>query len=242
VFTDTEITARDIESYSLILFGAADANRVTASFGSQLPLRVTKDAVSIGGHKFDAPAAMVQMLYPNPRNPSRYVWVIAGTSSAGLFGVEVVPEDPPAWDFVISDGHLPGYRQNATRTQTAIASGHFDYNWRYADALVVAGDAAVRAKANHLHAPRADEAPSLEALERYVGKYALPDGGVIDVRREGAKLVASAGRDSFDLLPQGADDFYLPAVGAWVEFQHDASGRITGLTSAGGDDLEAKRQ
>jgi dienelactone hydrolase len=242
VFTDTEITARDIESYSLILFGAADANRVTASFGAKLPLRVTRDAVSIDGHAFSAPAAMVRMLYPNPRNPSRYVWVIAGTSSAALFGVEIVPEDLPAWDFVISDGHLPSFGQQASLTQTAIASGHFDYNWRYSGALVVPGDAAARAQANHLHAPRADEIPSIDALERYAGRYALPGGrGIVEVRRDGTKLVASAGGDSFDLLPQGADNFYVPAVGAWVEFQHDGAGRITGLTSAGGDNLEAKR-
>jgi predicted esterase len=241
VFTDAEITARDIESHSLLLFGDAEANRVTASFGGKLPLRVTKDTVSIGGRRFNAPAAMVQMLYPNPRNPSRYVWVVAGTSSAGLFGVDVLPYDLPAWDFVITDGHVPAYGQKASRTQTAIASGHFDYNWRPAAELVVAGDAAARAKANRIHVPRPDESPSIEALDRYAGRYATADGGVVEVRREGTKLVASAGRGSFELLPQGLDNFYVPAAAAWVAFQHDGAGKVTGFTSAGAEDLEAKR-
>jgi predicted esterase len=242
VFTDRDITARDIAFYSLILFGGADANRVTASFGARLPLRLTRDAVVVDGHAFRAPDAMVQLVYPNPRNATRYAWVIAANSSAALFGIEVLPFNLPEWDFVISDGRLPAYGQKATRTQTAIASGHFDYNWRYSASLVAGGDAAVRAQANRIHLPRPEETPSAEALERFAGKYVIANGNVVDIRLDGAKLIATAGTDSGELLPQGGDGFYLPAFGVWVAFQRDAAGRVTGLTSAGGGEFEARRQ
>jgi hypothetical protein len=185
---------------------------------------------------------MVQMVYPNPANAARYVWVVAANSSDALFGVQVGPYNLPEWDFVVTDGRMPAHGQIATRTQTAIVSGHFDYNWRYAPALVAAGDAAARAQANQIHAPRAEETPSPAALDEFTGKYLISSGNSVDVRRDGARLVASSGSDSGELLPQGRDNFYLPAFDVWIAFRRNAAGEVTGLTSAGGGDFEAQRQ
>ncbi len=243
VFTDTEISAADIGKYSLLLFGSAGENRVTASFGSKLPLRLARNAVTIGGHAFPAPAATVQMVYPNPRNPQRYVWVVAANASEALFAADVSPESLPAWDFVIQDGRLPAHGQRATPTQTAIASGHFDYNWRYAPGFVVSGDATARARANQLHRPRASDIPAPDVLDAYVGKYLIGGDPVVEIRREGAKLIVQAGNDSGEMLPQATDNFFLQAFGVWIAFQRDAAGNVSGFTSAGGGpDFEASRQ
>jgi dienelactone hydrolase len=243
VFTDTEISSADIGRYSLLLFGGAGENRVTASFGSKLPLRLTKDAVTLGGHAFPAPAAAVQMVYPNPRNAQRYIWVVAANASEALFAANVSPENLPAWDFVIDDGRMPSHGQKATPTQTAVASGHFDYHWRYAPAFVVSGDATARARANQLRRPRASDIPAPDVLDRYVGKYLIAGGPVVEVRREGAKLIVQAGNDSGEMLPQGADNFFLQEFGVWIAFQRDEAGKLSGFTSAGGgSEFEAKRQ
>ena len=71
-------------------------------------------------------------------------------------------------------------------------------------------------------------------LDRYVGKYLIAMGPVVEVRREGAKLVAQAGNDSGEMLPQAKDNFFLPAFGVWIAFQRDPAGTISGFTSAGG--------
>jgi predicted peptidase len=242
VFEDTQVTPADLAKYSLLLFGGADANRVTATLGHRLPLELSKDAIVIDGHAFAAHDAMVQMIYPNPRNAERYVWVIAANSDAGLFGAEaVVPYNLPMWDYAIYDGHMPAHGQLATHTQTAVASGMFDYNWRYAPALVAMGDAVVRASANHIH--RASVAtPAADVLDRYVGGYRLPNGRSVEIRREGAKLLAKSGGDEGELVAQDERNFYMPAVGVWLEFRGNASGRATGFTVAGGDgDFEAAR-
>jgi hypothetical protein len=242
VFTDTAITTRDVAAYSLMLFGGADENRVTAAFGAKLPLRISRDAVLVDGHAFRAPAAMVQMVYPNPANAARYVWIVAANSSAALSGVQIGPYNLPEWDFVVTDGHMPAHGQTATRTQTAVVSGHFDYNWRYAPALIVAGDAAARSRANQIHAPRAGETPPVDVLDGYTGRYLISSGNRVDIRRDGTRLVATAGTDTGELVPQGRDNFYLPAFDVWIAFQRDAAGKVTGLTSAGAGEFEAQRE
>jgi hypothetical protein len=85
--------------------------------------------------------------------------------------------------------------------------------------------------------------PSAAALDRYAGRYRLPNGRIAEVRRQGTRLIATADTDSFELLPQGADAFYLPRFAQWVEFERDASGKVTGLTATGGgNDFTAPRQ
>jgi hypothetical protein len=155
----------------------------------------------------------------------------------------VSPESLPAWDFVVQDGRLPAYGQKTTPTQTALASGHFDYNWRYDAAFVAAGDAAARARANQIRRPRATDLPAPEVLDRYVGKYALPNGDLVEVRREGANLVAQAGSNAGEMLPQTTDNFFLPAFGVWIAFERNADGKVSGLKSVGGgSEFEAARK
>jgi len=242
VFEDTKITEADIAKYSLLLFGGADANRVTASLSKSLPLRMTKDTVTIDGRAFEARDALVQMLHPNPRNAQRYVWVVAGNSPAGLFGAQVLPSNLFEFDYVIEDGHVQSYKQGVTRTQTAVVSGMFDYNWHYSEALAVPGDSAARAKAHHFRPPNQRTAPDIAVLDQYVGRYRIPNGPIVDVRRNGTNLIVKAGGDGGELLPQEEDNFYLPAFNVWIAFQRDDSGKLTGFTSAGSGDFEARRE
>jgi dienelactone hydrolase len=241
VFEDTQLTDADLSRYSLLLFGGADANRVTAKLAGQLPVKLTKQAISIDGHAFAAPDSMIHLLYPNPRNDRRYVWLIAANSIDGLFGAQVRPEDLPEMDFVIQDGRMPAYGQLATRTQTAVASGMFDYNWRFSPALTTEGTAAVRAAANRLRRPTQMPGHRGEILDRYVGRYRVTNGPLVELRREGGRLFAKAGDDEGELLAQDESNYFMPAFGVWINFQRDAAGRVTGFTSAGGGDFEATR-
>lgn len=242
VFEDTKITDTDIAKYSLLLFGGADANRVTAALSKSLPLRITKDTITIDGRAFEARDALVQMLHPNPRNVQRYVWVVAGNSPAGLAGAQVLPSNLLEFDYVVEDGHVQSYRQLVTRTQTAVVSGMFDYNWRYSGALAVPGDSAARAKAHRIRPPNRRATPDTAVLDRYVGRYRISNGPTVEVRRDGTKLIIKAGGDGGELLPQDDANFYLPAFNVWIAFQRDDSGKVTGLTSAGSGDFEATRQ
>ncbi|MBN2371709.1 MAG: prolyl oligopeptidase family serine peptidase, partial [Vicinamibacteria bacterium] len=89
VFKDTEISDADAARYSLLLVGGPDANRMAAKLAARLPLRISTERIAIDGKSFPVEDAAVHMIYPNPLNPERYVWVAAGTSADGMYFCEL---------------------------------------------------------------------------------------------------------------------------------------------------------
>jgi pimeloyl-ACP methyl ester carboxylesterase len=244
VFKDTEMADADIAKYSLILIGGAEANAVTAKLASKLPLRVTSDRVVIDGKVFMATNAGVQFLYPNPRNEARYVWLFAGNSLQGLNLTRPSPYQGYDWDFIIVDGTIPAPRQKPQPERTNVASGAFDSNWRLDLSNVQKGDAEIRAQGRKLKSPgeQVKLAPSL--LDSYAGKYALPNGRVIEITRKEGMLWAKVASDELGFVPLDPVNFYGEKFNVWVTFEKDASGAVTGLVGhqPGDGDFEAKRQ
>jgi dienelactone hydrolase len=240
VFLDTEITDADIQRYSLMLFGGADANRVTAKFAAKVPLRISANSVRIDGKEFKVRDAGVQLLYPNPANGERYVWIFAGTSPGGMHFTEPNPLRAQLWDYMILDGHIPSFKQAASPEELRVVSGIFDSNWRFANALQVPGDAGVRAKALQLARPDPNLKIDPKVLASYVGRYQIVDGPVIEVIKEGGKLIALAGARA-EMIPESETVFYVPSVNVRVVFKRDAAGEVTGFWGSDDRDFEAKR-
>ncbi len=82
-----------------------------------------------------------------------------------------------------------------------------------------------------------------DVLERYVGRYALQPGVVVDVTVEDGRLFAEAtGQPRFELVPISETQFVVPAVGARVSFGRGASGPAESLTlNLGAGDQTARR-
>ncbi len=240
VFLDTEIKDADLGKYSLMLVGGADANRVTAKLAAKLPLRVTADSVRIDGRDFKVRDAAVQMVYPNPANAGRYVWVLAGTSSDGMYFADADPQQMPSWDYVVLDGHTPAFKQGVSPEDLRVVSGMFDYNWRAANALQVPGEAAARAKSRQLKRPDPNLLMGEKELAAYVGRYQMSDGPVVEMKMEGGKLIALVGRP-IELIAENKDVFFAPSVSVRVFFSRDGAGKLTGFTTNGDAQTEAKR-
>jgi hypothetical protein len=149
-FLDTEITDDDIARYSLLLYGGPDENLVTRKLIADLPLAIGPDAVTVAGQTFAAHDASVTMVYPNPRNPDRYVLVQAGTSPAGMFFSDRRPE---GYDFVITDTRARAAEPDTPEDRLLVAAGCFDRDWQYDERYVARGDAAARARARVRKAP-----------------------------------------------------------------------------------------
>jgi len=78
VVIDTDLTAEQIASYNLVCFGDFTGNRFLASIARDLPLQWKDDQITVGDRRFDAVTHVVAMVYPNPKNPNRYVVVNSG--------------------------------------------------------------------------------------------------------------------------------------------------------------------
>jgi poly(3-hydroxybutyrate) depolymerase len=78
---DTEITDADIADNNLILFGDPGSNHLLARVLKRLPLKWTKDSITLAGKTYTAADHMPVMIYPNPLNPKRYVVINAGLSA-----------------------------------------------------------------------------------------------------------------------------------------------------------------
>ncbi len=82
-----------------------------------------------------------------------------------------------------------------------------------------------------------------ESLAAYVGTYRLAPTFAIEVRRDGARLVAQAtGQDAFPIYPSARDEFFYKVVEAQISFQRDSTGKVTSLVlHQGGRDMPAPK-
>ena len=117
----------------------------------------------------------MQLLYPNPRNAARYVWISAGTSAHGTGPRGSEPRQLGEWDFFIEDGHVPPFKQRLPRERTRVVSGMFDQNWRFDSAFVLTGDAQVRAQGRQMGMPERRKADP-ELMAELAGDYQLIPG------------------------------------------------------------------
>jgi hypothetical protein len=121
---DVDVTAADLDSYNLVLFGNAQTNSIIARINTGLPIRFSDDGIVMGERAIRGNDVGVVMAAPNPLNPRKYAVIVGGGSarvfqSAGRLCFADLP------DYVIFD-------ESAFRGKklTFIAGGFFDKYWR----------------------------------------------------------------------------------------------------------------
>ena len=130
---DTSITETDIRERNLILFGNPGSNQVIAQINGQLPIRFDGNAIVAGDQRFSGDDVAVQMIYPNPLNPQRYVLIGGGITPRGTANIHKTGLDVSSaqfpnsadYDYVIFDGSFLG--KTADRY---LKAGHFDGTWQ----------------------------------------------------------------------------------------------------------------
>jgi pimeloyl-ACP methyl ester carboxylesterase len=75
---DKDVTEADFAKYNVVLFGDPGSNKWIAKMLPKLPLKWTKDAITIGGNSFPAAENLPVLGYPNPLNPAHYVVLNTG--------------------------------------------------------------------------------------------------------------------------------------------------------------------
>ena len=75
---DVRVTAADIARCNLILFGDPASNKLLGRIAAKLPIRWTREAITVGSESYPAEKHVLAMIYPNPLNPRRYVVLDSG--------------------------------------------------------------------------------------------------------------------------------------------------------------------
>ena len=78
---DTKITDTDIANNNLVLFSDPGSNHLLARVLDRLPIKWTKDRITIAGKTYTAADHVPVMICPNPLNPKRYIVINAGLSA-----------------------------------------------------------------------------------------------------------------------------------------------------------------
>jgi hypothetical protein len=251
VRNDDELTEDEKKSFSLILIGGADANRVSLEMRDRLPITVRPDGVTVDGRNFPATDAVVSAIYPNPRARKQYVLLVAGTSATGLYYWNpVLWAEPFGFGNVLTDWYIkdgrgfadgPGHI-NAT---SYLAYGVFDEAWRRDDATTFDGDAS-RDQAPKRQRPAGlanggktgGSISTTPIATEYTGAYELPRAGTFKVfNRDGSILLEAPDGVASHLLKEGDDSFGVLENGALVHFSEDApgGGRVMTINSDGAE-------
>ena len=68
----------DRAKYHVVLFGDPGSNKWIAKLDGRLPVKWSRDTITIGGHSFPAKESFPALIYPNPLNPAKYVVLNTG--------------------------------------------------------------------------------------------------------------------------------------------------------------------
>ncbi len=120
---DEDVTADDVAKYHLVLFGDPGSNKWIARANGKLPLRWTKDAVTMAGQSYPAKDSFPALIYPSPFNARKYVVLNTGLTIIdreynGDYGM-------PRWgDYAIVKA------KEGSDVPDLTTAGLFDENWR----------------------------------------------------------------------------------------------------------------
>lgn len=118
---DRSVTAEDIAGHHLVLFGDPWSNAMIAKVIGKLPIKWTRQEITIAGRTFDAASHVPALIYPNPLNPKKYVVINSGHT----------------WDEEAFKGtnallfpRLGDYGVISTDSGAIVHSGYFNESWR----------------------------------------------------------------------------------------------------------------
>ena len=98
---DTRVTAEDIASHHLILWGDPESNLILKRIARDLPIRWAPDQIRIGARSFPSRDHVPVLIHPNPLNPSRYVVLNSGFIFGAMAGQSNALQTPQLPDYAV---------------------------------------------------------------------------------------------------------------------------------------------
>ena len=144
---DVDVSDRDVQRYSLVLYGGPRTNAIAERVAPGLPVTFGEESISVAGNTFEGRDVGAKLCFPNPLNPERYVAVFAATTWRGMFQINTrfgnwfdwgVYDNRNWFDYAVFD--------DRTRSpETFCCVGFFNSAWKTEGSYHFRGDAKVRA-------------------------------------------------------------------------------------------------
>ena len=124
---DNDLTEQMIAQSNLILFGTPQSNTAIKSIAGDLPLTWNESEIAIGSHVASGSAHVPIMIYPNPKNPDRYIVLNSGFTFREYDYLNNARQTPKLPDWAIVD-----VTDGATLTDPGkiVFADFFDENWQ----------------------------------------------------------------------------------------------------------------
>jgi hypothetical protein len=127
--TDKTLTRADIKSSNLYLFGDPNSNAALRRILPKLPLRWTKDEITLADKTFSTHDHLPMLIFPNPENPERYVVINTGfTFSRADWHASNARQHPYLPDYAVIRFDPDAFADD--RTKDTVLAGFFDEQWR----------------------------------------------------------------------------------------------------------------
>ena len=127
--TDTALTVADIHDKNLVLFGDPGSNAVLRRLLPKLPIRWTKDTITLAGKTFSAHDHLPTLIFPNPESPQHYIVLNIGfTFSRADRDGSNSQQYPHLPDFAVLKIAPDAYTDD--RARNTEWAGFFDENWQ----------------------------------------------------------------------------------------------------------------
>jgi hypothetical protein len=127
VKNDHAITAADIASGNLVLWGDPSSNKILAKIVAKLPIRWDGNGIKVGEKKYSPEHHAPVLIYPNPLNPKRYVVLNSGFTYREYDYLNNARQVPKLPDYAIIDVNVPATSQKPGGIVTA---GFFGEEWQ----------------------------------------------------------------------------------------------------------------
>lgn len=124
---DTEVTAEDIASHNLILWGDAASNSVLAKVLPSLPIQWSSTGLTVNGQKYSAATNYPAMIYPNPLNGNKYVVLNSGFTFREFDNLNNARQISKLPDWAVIDVTTPA---NGRYPGKVAAAGFFNESWQ----------------------------------------------------------------------------------------------------------------
>lgn len=79
---DKDVTSEDFAKYNVVLFGDPGSNKWIAKVAGSMPMKWTKDTITVGTNSFPSAENLPVLAYPSPLSPAHYVVLNTGLTIA----------------------------------------------------------------------------------------------------------------------------------------------------------------